>query len=68
MNCKKMNGLQSYNKYGIDQPNLTTVLSDELNKIRNSLIENKWSGPEPGTELFLEDVFNRVEKTIKSKI
>ncbi|MCQ6275732.1 L-seryl-tRNA(Sec) selenium transferase [Bacillus sp. V3B] len=52
------------NQFGIDHVNLTTILSDTLNRVRHLLIHNEWSGPEPGSERFIEEVFMRCEETI----
>jgi L-seryl-tRNA(Ser) seleniumtransferase len=53
------------NQYGINLLNLTNILSEELDIVRQSIIYNEWIGPEPGSELFLEEIFNRMEKFIQ---
>lgn len=51
-------------QYGIDKLNLTSILSSVLNDVRQSILQNGWSGPEPGDERFLEDIFSRMEQSI----
>src|SRR4051812_39810024 len=55
------------NQFGIDHLHLTTMLSDTLNEVRQLLIHNKWSGPEPGSDRFIEEIFTRCEKTIQQQ-
>jgi L-seryl-tRNA(Ser) seleniumtransferase len=52
---------------GVDHLNLTTILSDTLNEVRQSLIHNEWVGSEPGSERFIEEIFTRCEKTIQQQ-
>ncbi|KAA9023579.1 L-seryl-tRNA(Sec) selenium transferase [Niallia endozanthoxylica] len=51
-------------QFGIDQLNLTAILSTVLNEIRQFILNNEWAGPEPGNELFLEEIFSRMEQSI----
>ncbi len=51
-------------QFGIDQLNLTAILSTILNEIRQLILNNEWVGPEPGNELFLEEIFSRMEQSI----
>lgn len=52
-------------QYGIDHTNMTAILTNELNDIRQKLLQNQWSEVEPGNELFITEVFTRSEKTIQ---
>ncbi|WP_338471390.1 L-seryl-tRNA(Sec) selenium transferase [Niallia sp. XMNu-256] len=54
-------------QYGIDHTNMTAILTNELNDIRQMLLQNQWSGIEPGSELFITDIFNRSEKVIQQQ-
>ena len=36
------------NQYGIDHTNMTAILTNVLNDIRQMLLQNRWSGNEPG--------------------
>jgi len=51
-------------QFGIDQFNLTAILSSVLNEIRQLILNHEWWGPEPGNELFLEEIFSRMEQSI----
>ena len=55
------------NQYGIDHTNMTAILTNVLNDIRQMLLQNQWSGIEPGNELFITEVFNRSEKAIQQQ-
>ncbi|MBB6445576.1 L-seryl-tRNA(Sec) selenium transferase [Bacillus benzoevorans] len=55
------------NQYGIDQTNMTAILANVLNDIREMLLQNQWSGIEPGNELFITEIFNRSEKVIQEQ-
>ncbi|WP_394232300.1 L-seryl-tRNA(Sec) selenium transferase [Niallia oryzisoli] len=51
-------------QFGIDQLNLTAVLSNVLNDVRQLILKNEWSGPEPGNEGFLNEIFLKLEQSI----
>lgn len=53
------------NQFHIDQLNLTSLLNDELEKTRQLMIKNDWTGPEPGNDLFNQHLFNEVERSIQ---
>ena len=55
------------NQYGIDHTNMTAILTNVLNDIRQMLLQNRWSGIEPGNELFITEIFNRSEKGIQQQ-
>ena len=55
------------NQYGIDHTNMTAILTNELSDIRQMLLQNQWTGIEPGNELFITEIFNRSEKAIKQQ-
>lgn len=55
------------NQYGIDHVNMTAILTDILNEIRQLLLQNEWVGQEPGNELFIEEIFNRSEQEIQKQ-
>jgi L-seryl-tRNA(Ser) seleniumtransferase len=54
-------------QYGIDHPNMTAILTNILNDIRQMLLQNRWSGIEPGNELFITEVFDASEKVIQQQ-
>lgn len=61
---QKTNSFQHIlNKYKIPQEQLSSILKDEINKIREEILINKWGGSRPGTAEFLKEIFHRVEKT-----
>ncbi|MBS8264181.1 L-seryl-tRNA(Sec) selenium transferase [Mesobacillus boroniphilus] len=49
------------NKYGIETDYLTEIIKDVLNDIRTDMVNENWSGPEPGTESFVEQIFALVD-------
>ena len=55
------------NQYGIDHTTMTAILTNVLNDIRQMLLQNQWSGIEPGNELFITEIFNRSEKAIQQQ-
>ena len=55
------------NQYGLDHTNMTTIWTNELSDIRQMLLQNEWTGIEPGNELFITEVFNRSEKVIQQQ-
>ena len=55
------------NQYGIDHTNMTAILTNELSDIRQMLLQNQWTGIEPGNELFIAEIFNRSETAIKQQ-
>ena len=55
------------NQYGIDHTNMTAILTNVLNDIRQMLLQNRWSGNEPGNELFITEIFDRSEKVIQQQ-
>ncbi|WP_071395059.1 L-seryl-tRNA(Sec) selenium transferase [Bacillus tuaregi] len=54
-------------QFGIDQINLTAILSSVINDIRQLILKNDWAGPEPGHESFLTEIFSRMEQYIQKK-
>jgi L-seryl-tRNA(Ser) seleniumtransferase len=46
--------------FGTDAVQLTEVIKDVLAQIREDLINSKWSGHEPGTAAFVDELFNMV--------
>jgi L-seryl-tRNA(Ser) seleniumtransferase len=55
------------NQYGIDHNNMTAIITDELNEIRNLILQNAWTGVEPGSELFVQEFFQNTEIEIKKQ-
>ena len=55
------------NQYGIDQTNMTAILTDILNDIRQMLLQNQWSGAVPGNELFIAEIFNQAEEAVRKQ-
>jgi L-seryl-tRNA(Ser) seleniumtransferase len=53
------------NQFNIDQINLTSYLTDELEKTRQLVINNDWTGPEPGNNRFIDHLFDEVERTVQ---
>jgi len=54
---------QILHTYNIPYERLSTILKDEINTIRQSILKNNWKGSEPGTTEFIIELFNRVEKS-----
>lgn len=55
------------NQYGIDHTNMTAILTNVLNDIRQMFLQNQWSGIEPGNELFIAEIFDRSEIVIEQR-
>lgn len=62
---KNERSLALLSQYRIEQQHLTDLLTEELNQVRNSILQSNWHGPEPGTSSFIEELFNKVEEQLK---
>lgn len=54
---------QILHKYHIPYEQLSIILKNEINTIRQSILKNNWEGSEPGTTKFIKELFNKVEKS-----
>ncbi|MBT2661242.1 L-seryl-tRNA(Sec) selenium transferase [Bacillus sp. ISL-45] len=50
-------------KHDADGERFTDIIKDVLNKIRKEIVSDKWSGPEPGTNLFIDELFNLIDSS-----
>ncbi|WP_066062673.1 L-seryl-tRNA(Sec) selenium transferase [Neobacillus soli] len=55
------------NESQLDPIQLTKQLKDELDRIRESILNDKWSGGIPGTNHFIEDLFAILEANLKKQ-
>ncbi|MEH7442132.1 L-seryl-tRNA(Sec) selenium transferase [Bacillus sp. JJ1122] len=55
-------------QHDADPAHLTEVIKDVLSKIREDLLNGKWSGREPGTNVFVEEFFDIVYETLTQKL
>lgn len=53
--------------YEIDQEHLTSISVDVLNGVRELLLQNKWTGPDPGDKAFINELFTQIECTVNSQ-
>jgi L-seryl-tRNA(Ser) seleniumtransferase len=54
-------------QYELDQNHLTAILTEELNEVRDSLLQDSWNGSEPGSNQFINNLFIKIEETLKSR-
>lgn len=53
---------------GIDENHLTDITKQILTKIREQIIEESWAGHEPGSRLFIDELFNFVEEALVKQL
>ncbi|WP_066049327.1 L-seryl-tRNA(Sec) selenium transferase [Robertmurraya korlensis] len=51
--------------YGIDTNEMNTVLKSAVNTIRNQLLSGGWEGELPGTQPFIDELFEQTEQDLK---
>jgi L-seryl-tRNA(Ser) seleniumtransferase len=56
------------NEMDIDFTELTKQLKDVIEKIRNSILNDRWSGAIPGTDQFIREIFQEVKKQIENQM
>lgn len=54
-------------QHDADPAHLTKVIKDILSKIREDLLNGKWSGHDPGTNAFVDEFFDIVFETLAKK-
>lgn len=59
--------LDLINKHEAGPERFTDIIQDVLNEIRKEIINDKWSGPEPGTELFIDQFFGLLDSAATKK-
>lgn len=50
-------------KHDADADRFTDILKDVLNDIRKEIVNEQWSGPEPGTQLFVDQLFTLLDSS-----
>jgi L-seryl-tRNA(Ser) seleniumtransferase len=50
-------------KHEADADRFTDIIKDVLNDIRKEIINENWSGPEPGTQLFVDHLFTLLDSS-----
>lgn len=55
-------------QHDADPAHLTEVIKDILSKIRKDLLNGKWNGHDPGTNVFVEEFFDIVYETLTQKL
>ncbi|GAE44737.1 L-seryl-tRNA selenium transferase [Mesobacillus boroniphilus JCM 21738] len=50
-------------KHDADAERFTDIIKDVLNDIRKEIVNGKWSGPEPGTQLFFDHLFTLLDSS-----
>ncbi|TWE01660.1 L-seryl-tRNA(Sec) selenium transferase [Neobacillus bataviensis] len=61
------NFLKLYNENQLDHPQLTKQLKDVLDQIRDSILKGQWQGATPGTNNFMEELFQTLEENIQKQ-
>lgn len=51
-------------QYGLDFIHTTNMLKEIISDIRNTILAGKWTGEEPGTEKFTDQIFQKAEEVI----
>lgn len=64
-NNERFNSIVEKNK--LDFSTITQALKEILDEIRQQILSAKWEGPNPGTNPFLEYIFNLLEEKIQIK-
>jgi L-seryl-tRNA(Ser) seleniumtransferase len=54
-------------KSHLDFPQLTKQLKEVIDKIRDLIMNDNWSGAKPGTNMFMEEVFFMLEGNLKKQ-
>jgi L-seryl-tRNA(Ser) seleniumtransferase len=54
-------------QYKLDQFHLTEMITEELHKIRESLLHSEWEGSDPGNSAFFDELFTNVEAALNSR-
>jgi L-seryl-tRNA(Ser) seleniumtransferase len=49
---------------GLDSVQLTNQLKEVIEEIRQLMIESRWGGPQPGTEQFINELFETLNKKV----
>lgn len=52
-------------KYDIDINEINTILKNVVNTIRDQLLKGSWEGELPGSQLFINELFEQTEQEIK---
>lgn len=51
----------------LDFANLTKQLKDVIDEMRNNILQGQWQGATPGSKLFIEEIFDSLEKKLKKE-
>lgn len=54
-------------QFEIEEVFLTTILKEEVDHCRGLLIQEKWNGPEPCSEEFIQFLFSEAKKKLRQK-
>jgi L-seryl-tRNA(Ser) seleniumtransferase len=54
-------------KHDADAERFTHIIKDVLNEIRKELVNDKWEGPEPGNELFIDQLFKMIDSSASER-
>lgn len=55
-------------KHGTDYEHITQVLKDVLSLVREEILKNKWTGSEPGTTSFTDELFHLVSEAASKRM
>jgi L-seryl-tRNA(Ser) seleniumtransferase len=55
------------NETNMDHPQLTILLKEAIDQIRDSILKEKWNGGVPGTNEFINDIFDFLKINLKKQ-
>jgi L-seryl-tRNA(Ser) seleniumtransferase len=55
-------------QYDLDEVYLTDVMKSEIDRIRKELLKGNWAGAEPGTEAFIDQIFEAVDRSAADRL
>ncbi|UYZ20050.1 L-seryl-tRNA(Sec) selenium transferase [Mesobacillus jeotgali] len=59
--------LELIKKHDTDGERFTDLIKEVLDKIRKQIVSDKWGGPEPGTNLFIDELFKLIDSSAKAR-
>ena len=55
------------NKHDAGAEHLTEIIKDVLDEIRKDIVNDKWRGAEPGTKMFIDQLFEMIDSSAMAK-
>lgn len=64
---KDIRFLHLMEQFSIEKDVVTVVVQQVLDEVREQMINEKWTGPEPGQPIFTDYLFSLIEKNLETK-